>query len=55
MDGYRVAADLRSRPGLDDVTLIARTGYGRDEDFRKSGSAGFDRHRVKPNDFAARE
>jgi signal transduction histidine kinase len=52
MDGYRVAADLRGRAGFEDLTLIAMTGYGRDEDFRRSESVGFARHLVKPIDFA---
>jgi CheY-like chemotaxis protein len=28
------------------------TGYGRDEDVRRSRSVGFDRHLVKPIDFS---
>jgi len=30
------------------VTLIAITGYGRDEDRRQALAAGFDHHLVKP-------
>ena len=52
MDGYSVATDLRARPAFRDVLIIAMTGYGRDEDFQRSKSAGFDRHMVKPIDFA---
>jgi CheY-like chemotaxis protein len=48
MDGYQVAKAVRDMPGLDDVTLIALTGYGRDEDRRRSREAGFDLHLVKP-------
>jgi PAS domain S-box-containing protein len=48
MDGFEVARRLRSIPELKDVRLIACTGYGRDEDVRKMGEAGFDRHLVKP-------
>ena len=48
MDGYEVARRLRSDPGLKDVRLIACTGYGREEDVRKMGEAGFDRHLLKP-------
>jgi two-component system, sensor histidine kinase len=52
MDGYSVAGNLRSLPGLQDVAIIAMTGYGRDEDFQRSKSVGFDHHLVKPIDFA---
>jgi len=48
MDGFEVARRLRTIPGLEDVRLIACTGYGRDEDARKIGEAGFERHLVKP-------
>jgi signal transduction histidine kinase len=51
MDGYSVARSIRSRPELEGVRLVAMTGYGRDEDFQKSKSAGFDHHLVKPIDF----
>ena len=51
MDGYSVAEGIRSNPAFADVALIAMTGYGRDEDFERSKSVGFDRHLVKPIDF----
>lgn len=52
MDGYEVARKMRTEPGLDSVFLIAMTGYGREEDIRQAMEAGFDRHLVKPMDFA---
>lgn len=52
MDGYEVARRLRSEPDLDGTVLIAMTGYGRDEDVQRAMEAGFDRHLVKPLDFA---
>jgi signal transduction histidine kinase len=51
MDGYSVAGSIRSSPDLDGTVLVAMTGYGRDEDFQRSKSAGFDHHLVKPIDF----
>jgi two-component system, sensor histidine kinase len=51
MDGYSVAGKLRARPEFREILMIAMTGYGRDEDFRRSTSVGFDRHLVKPIDF----
>jgi CheY-like chemotaxis protein len=34
------------------VLLVALTGYGQDEDRRRSREAGFDAHLVKPADLA---
>jgi PAS domain S-box-containing protein len=50
MDGYTLAARLRDA-GHDRATLVALSGYGQDEHFRRSTEAGFDRHLVKPLDF----
>jgi signal transduction histidine kinase len=52
MDGYQVAAALRQDPDTASAKLIAVTGYGRDEDRRKSKEAGFDQHLTKPVDPA---
>jgi PAS domain S-box-containing protein len=51
MDGYALAAALRGA-GLDRAALVAVTGYGRDDDVRRSREAGFDDHLVKPVDLA---
>jgi CheY-like chemotaxis protein len=50
MDGYEVARQLRRRPELAGVVLLAMTGYGQEEDRRRSREAGFDHHLVKPVD-----
>jgi two-component system CheB/CheR fusion protein len=50
MDGYEVAAALRRDPETASAKLIAVTGYGREEDRRKSKEAGFDLHLTKPVD-----
>jgi CheY-like chemotaxis protein len=47
MDGYEAARQLRSRFGHD-IVLVALTGWGRDEDKRRSRGAGFDHHLTKP-------
>jgi CheY-like chemotaxis protein len=52
MDGYEVAKRLRSE-GLRTTVTIAITGYGQEEDRRRSREAGFDHHLVKPLDFDA--
>jgi len=44
---------LRGLPGLEQIQLIALTGYGRQEDREKSQAAGFQHHLVKPVDMAA--
>jgi CheY-like chemotaxis protein len=53
MDGYEVARRIREQTDFDDVTLIALTGWGQDEDRRRSQSAGFDHHLTKPADISA--
>jgi CheY-like chemotaxis protein len=55
MDGYEVARRLRQQPGLDRVVLAALTGWGQQEDRRRSAEAGFDHHLVKPPDLKALE
>jgi PAS domain S-box-containing protein len=48
LDGYEVARRLREHPGGTGVRIYAMTGYGQDEDRRRSLAAGFDGHLVKP-------
>jgi signal transduction histidine kinase/DNA-binding response OmpR family regulator len=50
MDGYEVAQSIRKQPDSGSLVLIALTGYGQDEDRRRSREAGFDHHLVKPVD-----
>jgi PAS domain S-box-containing protein len=52
MDGYEAARRLRQQFGPDQMKLVALTGWGQDEDRRRSQAAGFDRHLVKPVDPA---
>jgi PAS domain S-box-containing protein len=51
MDGYEVARRVRAAPYGEDITLIALTGWGNDEDRRRSREAGIDHHLVKPVDL----
>ncbi len=53
MDGYELARRLRSQTGLGPVVLVALTGWGQDEDRRRSHEAGFDHHLTKPVELAA--
>ncbi len=55
MDGYAVAREIRRRPGGRDVLLIALTGWGQEDDRRRSREAGFDDHLTKPVDHATLE
>ena len=52
MDGYAVARHLRQQPGGHDFVLAALTGYGDDDDRRRSNEAGFDYHFVKPMEYS---
>jgi CheY-like chemotaxis protein len=48
MDGYEVARQMRRQPGGDQLLVVALTGWGEEEDRRRSKEAGFDHHLVKP-------
>jgi PAS domain S-box-containing protein len=49
MDGLEVARRLRAGP-LRQLLLVATTGFGQEEDRRRTAEAGFDHHLVKPID-----
>jgi PAS domain S-box-containing protein len=55
MDGYELAARLRSLPELTGIRLFALTGYGQASDRQEARDAGFDHHFVKPVDLDAIE
>ncbi len=48
MDGYEVCRRIRRESSLHRATVVALTGWGQDEDRRRSHEAGFDHHIVKP-------
>lgn len=49
MDGYQLASEMRALAELPpSLRLIALTGYGGDDERRRSRAAGFDVHLVKP-------
>jgi len=50
LNGYDVCRQIRAQPDGTRILLIALTGWGQDEDRRKSKEAGFDAHLVKPVD-----
>ncbi len=53
ISGTEVARTIRARPWGGDVLLLALSGWGQDEDRRRSAEAGFDHHFVKPIDIDA--
>ena len=53
MDGYEVARRLKADAVCKAAVIIAISGYGQDEDRRRSRAAGFDHHLVKPVDLDA--
>jgi len=48
LDGYATCRRLREQPEGNNVVIIALTGWGQDEDRRRTREAGFDAHLVKP-------
>ena len=55
MNGYEVAKRLRGEPSLSGAVLVALTGWGSDDDKRRSREAGFDFHLTKPVELTAIE
>jgi CheY-like chemotaxis protein len=50
VDGYQVAKILLARPAEKRPLLVAVTGHGQEDDFKRSLEAGIDLHLVKPAD-----
>jgi CheY-like chemotaxis protein len=50
LNGYDVARKIREQPWGKDVVLVALTGWGQEEDRRRSQEAGFHHHLTKPVD-----
>lgn len=55
LDGYEAARSIREQPWGRQMLLVALTGWGQEDDKRRTREAGFDAHIVKPIDFAALE
>ena len=51
LDGHEVCRRVREQPWGKDIRIIALTGWGQEEDRRKSEEAGFNGHLVKPVDY----
>ena len=55
ISGYDVARAIREREHLDDVLLVALTGYGAPSDIASAREAGFDEHVIKPAELVTIE
>jgi CheY-like chemotaxis protein len=55
MDGYETAKRIRQLPDATQIKIVALTGWGQEEDRRRTASAGFDHHLVKPIDLQSIE
>jgi CheY-like chemotaxis protein len=51
LTGHEVCRWLRGKPWGKDIVVIALTGWGQEDDRRKSEEAGFNGHLVKPVDY----
>ena len=49
--GLDLMRELRARHGADQVKGIALSGYGMEDDVRRSRTAGYDAHLTKPVNF----
>jgi DNA-binding response OmpR family regulator len=51
LSGYEVCRRVREQSWGKDIVMLALTGWGQEEDRRKSHEAGFDGHLVKPVNY----
>jgi len=51
LNGYDACRRIREQPWGKNMLIVALTGWGQEEDRRKSQEAGFDYHLVKPVDY----
>ena len=52
MSGFDACRTMREQPWGKELVIVAVSGWGQEEDRRKSREAGFDAHLVKPVDYA---
>ncbi len=55
LNGYDACRRIREQPWGKNIIIVACTGWGQEDDKRRSQEAGFDFHMVKPVDRAALE
>jgi CheY-like chemotaxis protein len=54
MNGHELVRQIRERKELENICMVALTGYGQSSDQEMAFEAGFDRHLTKPVDFQRR-
>jgi CheY-like chemotaxis protein len=52
LDGYETCRRIRRQPFGQNITIVALTGWGKDQDRWRAEDAGFDLHLTKPADPA---
>ena len=52
MNGYEACRQMRLQPGGSDIAIIALTGWGTDDDRRRTREFGFNHHLTKPVNLA---
>jgi CheY-like chemotaxis protein len=53
LNGYEACRRIREEPWGKGILIAAVTGWGQEEDKRRSQEAGFDHHLIKPVGLAA--
>ena len=53
LNGYDACQRIRQQPWGKDTVMVALTGWGQEDDRRRSREVGFDHHLVKPLDYDA--
>jgi DNA-binding response OmpR family regulator len=53
LSGYDTCRRMREQPWAKGVAIVALTGWGQEDERRRSREAGFDEHLVKPVDLTA--
>lgn len=51
LDGYAVARSVREDPAINNIFMVALSGYGQEKDKKLALASGFDEHLLKPVDF----
>jgi len=51
LNGFEACRQIREQPWSKTIVIVALTGWGQDDDRRKSLEAGFDGHLVKPANY----
>jgi CheY-like chemotaxis protein len=48
LNGYDTCRRIRQQPWGKNIVIVAQTGWGQEDDKKKSQEAGFDFHMIKP-------